>query len=642
MHWESRMNGAGRGMGLSPAGAEGAPRGGTPGMQSTLRAAAISGAACAVFAIVLWILVALEPSVVLIVGASLTTSRAVTGFLVVAGVRLSRRHTRTFPEGLYKLENLLALVIGLLIAFGAYELGRYAFAAALEGSYLIPDPGQSLVYIGIATVLSLVLGVYKLRVARVQDCVALRADAGHSFVDFAAGALLCAGLALDLAGVPIADSVAAVVVAACILWAGGSIAYQAVRVLLDASVKRGVLDEVREIAAADPGVREVLEVDGRNSGSFRFLTLRLATVTDDVAQAEAVAASVKASVRARIRNVDEIVVELVAAQTGEEPAADAATAAAVEPQATAAASAAAPAEAVAVPAAATTAPRRLRLAATEWAEVVSVIASAGMAAAMIAVAMSAGSVAVLAEGTDSVTDVVTSLVVLAGMRLAARHTKGFPQGLYKLENLIAVGIGVLVLVSAYELAREAIARILSGEDKIEGPLLVIVVMAGVMAAKAGLAIYKSRVGKANGSPSLQADARATWTDVFASAGVALGVGLQWAGIPFMDSIAALVVAALLAWSGVQVLRDGLRVLLDASLEQDVLQEVRTCAESQPGVKRVAAVLGRNSGSYRFVTLRVVPDGVDLAGAERSAAGVATAVRKRVKRIDRVSVELVAD
>ena len=642
------MGSADRDVGLSQAAAAaapGAPSGETPGLQRALRAATISGAACAVFAVSLWALVAIEPSLILIVGASLTTSRAVTGFLVAAGVRLSRRHTRTFPEGLYKLENLLALVIGVLIAGGAYELGRYAFSAALKGSDLIPDPGQSLVFIGVATLLSLALGIYKLRVARLQDCVALRADAGHSFVDFAAGAVLCAGLALDLAGVPIADSVAAVVVAACILWAGGSIAYQAVRVLLDASVERSVLDEVREIAAADPRVREVLAVTGRNSGSFRFLTLRLATVTDDVAQAEAVAASVKASVRARIRNVDEVVVELVAAPGGAEPAASAPAAAAVAAEAIAApvGTVAAPAGAIAgSPAgAAAAAPRRLRLQPTEWAEVVSVIASAGMAAAMIAVATSAGSVAVLAEGTDSVTDVDTSLIVLAGMRLAARHTKGFPQGLYKLENLIAVGIGVLVLFSAYELAREAIGRILSGADKIEGPLLVIVVMTGVMAAKAGLAIYKSRVGKANGSPSLQADARATWTDVFASAGVALGVGLQWAGVPYMDSIAALVVAALLAWSGVQVLRDGLRVLLDASLEEDVLQEVRTCAESQPGVKRVAAVLGRNSGSYRFVTLRIVPDEVDLAGAERSAAGVAAAVRERVERIDRVSVELVA-
>jgi cation diffusion facilitator family transporter len=260
---------------------------------------------------------------------------------------------------------------------------------------------------------------------------------------------------------------------------------------------------------------------------------------------------------------------------------------------------------------------------------------------MIAVAVGAGSVAVLAEGTDSVTDVVTSLIVLAGMRLAARHTKGFPQGLYKLENLIAVGIGVLVLISAYELAREAVGRIVSGGDKIDGPLLVIVVMVGVMVAKAALSIYKTRVGKAHGSPSLLADARATWTDVFASAGVAVGVGLQWAGIPYMDSVAALVVAALLAWSGIQVLRDGLLVLLDASLEQDVLEQVRACAQAQPGVRSVADVLGRNSGSYRFVTLCIVPAETGLAEAERTAERVTTAVRQSIARIDHVSVELVA-
>jgi cation diffusion facilitator family transporter len=595
-----------------------------------------------VFAVVLWVFVAIDPGVVLIVGASLTTSRAVTGFLVAAGVLLSRRHTRSFPEGFYKLENLLALVIGLLIAFGAYELGRYAVSAAVDGSDLIPYPGQSLVFIGVATALSLVLGVYKLRVARAQGCVALRADAGHSFVDFAAGGVLCAGLALDIAGVPIADSVAAAIVSVCILWAGGSIVYQAVRVLLDASVERSVLDEVREIAAADPGVSEVLDVSGRNSGSFRFLTLRLVTTTDQVTQAEDVAARVKTAIRARVRNVDEVVVELAEASAAASPGTAAVVSAAPASAPAAAAAAASPSSATGPPSGLPTPHHgRLHLQPTEWAEVVSVFASAAMAATMIAVAAGAGSVAVLAEGTDSLTDVVTSLVVLAGMRLAARHTRGFPQGLYKLENFIAVGIGVLVLISAYELAREAVARIVSGGDEIEGPLLVIVVMLGVMAAKVGLAVYKSRVGKANGSPSLQADARATWTDVFASAGVAVGVGLQWAGIPYMDSVAALVVAALLAWSGVQVLRDGLRVLLDASLEQDVLEQVRACAESQPGVRRVAAVLGRNAGSYRFVTLRIVPAEAGLAEAEHTAGQVTAAVRTSVARIDRVSVELVA-
>ena len=129
--------------------------------------------------------------------------------------------------------------------------------------------------------------------------------------------------------------------------------------------------------------------------------------------------------------------------------------------------------------------------------------------------------------------------------------------------------------------------------------------------------------------------------MFASAGVAVGVGLQWAGIPYMDSVAALVVSALLAWSGIQVLRDGLLVLLDASLEQDVLEQVRACAQSQPGVRSVVGVLGRNSGSYRFVTLRIVPAETALAAAERTAEQVTAAVRQSIARIDRVSVELVA-
>ena len=622
-------------------------------MQRSTRAAAVSGAACAAFAAVLWICVAFAPSTALFVGASLTTSRAVTGFLIVAGIRFSRRRTRVFSHGLYKLENLIAVIIGLMIVIGAYELGRYSVVSAIAWRDLVPEAAWPLVFTMVGAALALTLGVYKSRVARAEDCVALRADAGHSFVDFAAQAVFCVGLSLDLLGVPIADAVAATVVSISIMWAGGSIAYPGLKVLLDASVERSVLTQVREIAAADPRVTRVFEVDGRNSGSFRFLTLRLATATDDVEEAEVVAADLKAAIRAQIRHVDDVVVELAAApedQGGETAvAAPPAPAGKAEAAASARDDVAATAAAVADVHAAhegtceePSAPRRRpRLKPTERAEVVSVLVSIGMAAAMIAVAASAGSVAVLAEGTDTVVDVIASLVVLAGMRLAARHTKSFPQGLYKLENLVATGIGVLVLFSAYELGREAIARIISGEDTLQGPLLVIVVMAGVVAATAALAAYKYRIGRAHGSPSLLADARHAWIDTCASAGVALGVGLQWAGVPYMDSVAALVVVALLVWGGVDLVLGGLRVLLDASLEDDVLQEVRRCAETQPGVSRVAAVEGRNAGSYRFVTLRIVPEQMSLTAAERMADALTAAVRARVERIDRVTVELVA-
>jgi cobalt-zinc-cadmium efflux system protein len=158
---------------------------------------------------------------------------------------------------------------------------------------------------------------------------------------------------------------------------------------------------------------------------------------------------------------------------------------------------------------------------------------------------------------------VTGFLVVAGVRLSRRHTRAFPDGLYKLGNLLALVIGLLVAVGACELGCYAIAHVVSGEEALQGPLLVIVVMTGVVAATAGLAVYESRVRRKHGSPSLPANARHAWTDAFASGGVALGVGLQWAGTSYMDSVAALVVVALLARGGVGVLRDGLRVMLVA-------------------------------------------------------------------------------
>jgi cation diffusion facilitator family transporter len=633
-------------------------------MRRAALASAVSAGACAAFAAALWVWVVFDPAPTLIAGASLVTSRAITGALIFAGLMYAGRRTPHFRLGLYKLENLIAVILGVMLIVGAYELGRRSIISALEWHDFIPSPLPSLVMMLVAGALALVLGLYKLRVARAEQCPALRADANHSLIDFAAQMVFAFGLTLDLAGVPVADSLAVTAVCLAVAWAGASIAYGGLKVLLDASVGRPLLAQVRAIAAADPRVAAVVEVDGRNSGSYHFFTVRLVPLVEEVVAAEALAADIKQAIRRDMRNVDGVVVEFAPADEAAAPDAAATdtaghtaaaaaagpdgamTLAAVDPAARAEDAAdrfadpAALAAAAGPPSGPAARSRRRRLPATEVAEIVSVAVSSVLAAGMLMLSSVTGSVAVLAEGTDTIVDVVASLAVLAGMRLAMRHTKTFPQGLYKLENLVALGIGVLVLFSAYELGREAISRIVNGEDELKSPLMVIVVMICVVAITGALAAYKHRVGKAHGSPSLMADARHAWTDAAASAGVALGVGLQWAGVPYMDSIAALVVVALLVWSGFTVVLEGLRVLLDASLDDEVLQEVRACAESQPGIRSVAAVEGRNSGSYRFVTLSVVPEQTSLSEAERTTAELTAAVRRRVERVDRVEVQLV--
>jgi cation diffusion facilitator family transporter len=283
-----------------------------------------------------------------------------------------------------------------------------------------------------------------------------------------------------------------------------------------------------------------------------------------------------------------------------------------------------------------------RMEPAEKAEGIDTIASVFMAAGMIAVAALSGSVSVLAEGIDTCVDIVASVAVMIGLKLSKRHSKDFPDGLYKLENLVAVAIGALILFSAYALARESITRLLSKQVKISDPWVAMITMAVVVIVTGLLAWYKGSIGKKVNSPSLKADSRHSWTDTIASAGVILGVGLNAAGVHYVDSIMALVIVVILAFSGGQVILDALKVLLDASIEKPVLDAARKAAEADPRVRRVVRVDGRNSGSYRFLHVILVPEAYDLRDAEASADSIRESIKSAVQNVESVQVEFVPD
>lgn len=280
--------------------------------------------------------------------------------------------------------------------------------------------------------------------------------------------------------------------------------------------------------------------------------------------------------------------------------------------------------------------------ATEKAEAVSTGLSVFMAVGMIVVAVPTHSISILAEGIDTVMDIVASISVMIGLKLSSRHSRTFPLGLYKLENVIACGIGVLILFSSYEIARDAISRIVHKQTTLDQPWLVMIVMAVVVLITAYIAWYKGKVGRQENSPSLKADSKHSWTDALASAAIILGVGLEWAGVPYMDSIAALVVVFFLAWSGVEVIISGVKVLLDASIEKEYLDKAREIAEADPRIREVLEVVGRNSGSYRFMELTLVPADYDLRDSSAIEEELRAAIRAAIADLDQVTFDFVAE
>lgn len=278
-------------------------------LAGSLRVAAFSATVSTLFGVMLIVWGLSVHSATMTGGGVLAVGRGVMAVLIVTGIRLSGRHTTTFPNGLYKLENLFAAAVGAILLVLAYELVR-ASIPHLDGTLLFSrDPVYALPFFVAAALLGVVLGWVKRRVGRAEGCPSLLADAYFSFADAVALVIIGVALALDIAGVPRVDAMAGLVVAAFVAVVGAWILRGALRVLLDASVSRDFLDRVRRVAEMDPGVRRVVAVDGRNSGAFVFLHVVVEPSTVDLRVAHREARAMQQRLLTAFPNVDSISVE---------------------------------------------------------------------------------------------------------------------------------------------------------------------------------------------------------------------------------------------------------------------------------------------------------------------------------------------
>jgi cation diffusion facilitator family transporter len=251
----------------------------------------------------------------------------------------------------------------------------------------------------------------------------------------------------------------------------------------------------------------------------------------------------------------------------------------------------------------------------------------------LAIAASSGSLAVAAEMVHNLVDLVASVAVLAGVKISERESRAFPYGLYKVENLVAVGVAILIFFTGYEIAKEALLAEAQAAT-VNGWMLAGVALSAVIPL--AFSFYEMRVGRELNSPSLMADAAEYRAHVFSSGVVFLALIGQMVGFP-LDRYAALVIVVLFAKTGWELLADGMRVLLDASLDTGTLEQVRTILESEPTVTEVRSLVGRNAGRYRFLEVEVALRVDDLEKAHAVSHRLGKAIRDQVPHVERVRI-----
>src|SRR5262245_48255868 len=221
-----------------------------------------------------------------------------------------------------------------------------------------------------------------------------------------------------------------------------------------------------------------------------------------------------------------------------------------------------------------------------------------------------GSVGLLSDALESLVNLVAAIMALAMLTIAARPADEIHAFGYNKAEYFSSGLeGALILLAAAAIAWTAVPRLLVPQplEQIGIGLAVSVLAAAI---NFGVARVLLSAGKAYRSITLEADAHHLMTDVWTSAGVILGVGaVALTGWLRLDPIIALIVAANILRTGLQLLSRSVRGLLDAGLpaaEQNAINEVLKRYESR-GIQ-YHALRTRQAGTRAFISLHVLVPG----------------------------------
>lgn len=249
-----------------------------------------------------------------------------------------------------------------------------------------------------------------------------------------------------------------------------------------------------------------------------------------------------------------------------------------------------------------------------------------------------GSLGMVADGLHSAMHASASVVGLIGIYLASRPPDPqHPYGYERYEPLAAMGIAVVMIIAVLEILERAWSRILSPvQPTVTG--ISFAIMLAATAITLALAAWERRRSQELSSNILQADASRVASDTLTSVSVIVGLIAVSLGYAFVDTLASLAVAAMIAWTAWAIVRGVSGILTDAAVGD--VERIAEVARSVEGVKGCHQVRARGVAGMIRVDLHITVDPeMRVEEAHQVAEMVEKRVRERVGGIAEVLVHV---
>jgi cation diffusion facilitator family transporter len=247
----------------------------------------------------------------------------------------------------------------------------------------------------------------------------------------------------------------------------------------------------------------------------------------------------------------------------------------------------------------------------------------------VVVGFRTGSLTVLGASLESGLDMFNNVVGLTLIGVASRAPdEDHPYGHDKFETLGVLGIVGFLSISCFELLREGIDALLEQRvpHRITGPDVTVVV--AMLAANGFVVWYERKRAHQLGSAFLLADAAHTAGDILVTLVAAASLVLARLGWPRLDAPLAITVALIIAWSGIQLLRESIPVLVDERAIN--AEEIRDVVLGVSDIRDVRNVRSRATASgqlFAEVTI-AIPGRTPVDEAHRVADAVEAAIEQQ--------------
>ena len=242
-----------------------------------------------------------------------------------------------------------------------------------------------------------------------------------------------------------------------------------------------------------------------------------------------------------------------------------------------------------------------------------------------------GSVSLLADATNNLTDVGSSLVVAFGFQWSRKPSdEEHPFGHGRIEAVATLILSIALLVVGAEVAKAGIDRLLNPQP-IEAPGWLLAAVGITVVVKVWLALFARTLARISKSQVLEAD---TWNHLFDVAStvlVVVALASARAGWAVLDGWMALAVAAFIFATGIKFARDAVDILLGKKPDPEELHEIHRIVDAVDGVLGVHEIMVHQYGDVKMVSFHIeVAATLTVSDAHHIAEEAEAAVERQLR------------